>query len=283
MENTLNVGEIVIYQPNERLKLDVRVENETVWLTQVQMAELFASTKQNISLHISNIYKEVELDNLSTVKEYLTVQKEGDRTIKRNVKYYNLDVIISVGYRVKSINGTRFRQWANNVLKEYVLKGYSINQRFERLEQRVLETEKKVDFFVQTALPPIQGVFFDGQIFDAYKFANDLIRSANTRIILIDNYVDDTVLAMLCKRKDNVSATIFTSHISEQLQLDVEKHNSQYQPIEIKRFKQSHDRFLIIDDSIYLIGASLKDLGKKWLGFSLLQSVSVEELIDKLT
>lgn len=159
MENTLNVGEIVIYQPNERLKLDVRVENETVWLTQVQMAELFASTKQNISLHISNIYKEVELDNLSTVKEYLTVQKEGDRTIKRNVKYYNLDVIISVGYRVKSINGTRFRQWANNVLKEYVLKGYSINQRFERLEQRVLETEKKVDFFVQTALPPIQGVF----------------------------------------------------------------------------------------------------------------------------
>lgn len=283
MENTLNVGEIVIYQPNERLKLDVRVENETVWLTQVQMAELFASTKQNISLHISNIYKEVELDNLSTVKEYLTVQKEGDRTIKRNVKYYNLDVIISVGYRVKSINGTRFRQWANNVLKEYVLKGYSINQRFERLEQRVLETEKKVDFFVQTALPPIQGVFFDGQIFDVYKFANDLIRSANTRIILIDNYVDDTVLAMLCKRKDNVSATIFTSHISEQLQLDVEKHNSQYQPIEIKRFKQSHDRFLIIDDSIYLIGASLKDLGKKWLGFSLLQSVSVEELIDKLT
>lgn len=279
--NIENKGEIVLYQPNEELKLDVRVENETVWLSQIQMAELFASSKQNISLHINNIYRESELECLSTVKEYLTVQKEGNRTIKRTVKYYNLDVIISVGYRVKSIQGTRFRQWANTILKDYILKGYSVNQRFEALEERVYETEKKIDFFVQTSLPPVQGIFYNGQIFDAYKFANDLIRLANKRIVLIDNYIDDTVLTMFDKRKEQVEATICTAQISKQLQLDIAKHNEQYRPIEVQIFRQSHDRFLIVDDVVYLIGASLKDLGKKMFAFSKLEIFS-DEFINQL-
>ncbi len=290
MGNTSNVGEIVIYQPNEKLKLDVRVENETIWLTQAQIAELFGVKQPAISKHINNIFKEGEL-NKNEVYSILEYTASDGKIYK--TQFYNLDAILSIGYRVNSKNATLFRKWANTILKEYLLNGYSLNQRINdiesRIDRRLCEHDKiltyheeKIDFFVQTSLPPVQGIFFNGQIFDAYKFANDLIRSANTRIILIDNYVDDTALAMLSKRKNNVSATIFTSHISEQLQLDLEKHNSQYQPIEIKQFKQSHDRFIIIDDAIYLIGASLKDLGKKWFGFSLLQSISVDELLEKL-
>ena len=194
MEST-NGNEIIVYQPDETLKLDVRVECETVWLTQAQMAELFQATKQNISLHISNIYKERELDASSTVKEYLTVQTEGKRKVKRQISYYNLDVIISVGYRVKSLRGTQFRQWANKVLKDYLLRGYSINQRLieisDRLDRRLLEQDSKiaairkdVDFFVRTSLPPKEGIFFDGQIFDAYAFVADLIRKAKTTAML---------------------------------------------------------------------------------------------------
>lgn len=264
-----NQGEIILYQPDDEVKLEVRMEEETVWLTQAQMVELFSSTKQNISLHINNVYKEGELEQGATVKEYLTVQKEGTRHVKRRIAFYNLDVIISVGYRVKSQRGTQFRQWANKVLKEYLLKGYSVNHRLDELEHTVAEHSRKIDFFVRTSLPPVEGIFYDGQIFDAYKFATELIRSAKQSLLLIDNYVDETVLAMLSKRESGVKADIYTQTISRQLQLDLQKHNSQYPPIDVHTCKKSHDRFFIIDGTdVYHIGASLKDLGKKMFAFS---------------
>ncbi len=274
-------NEIVLYQPDETIKLEVRLENETVWLTQQQMAELFVTTPQNITMHIRNIYKEGELITESTCKDFLQVRKEGNRNVKRLQKIYNLDVIISVGYRVKSFRGTQFRQWALRILKEYLLKGYSVNQRLERLEQRVTQTENKIDFFVKTSLPPVEGIFYDGQIFDAYKFANDLIRSAKQRIILIDNYIDDSVLQMLDKRQQNVSATIYTKDISTQLQLDVQRHNAQYAPIAIHQFVNAHDRFFIIDDTVYHIGASIKDLGKKWFAFCKM-GISAAEILNRI-
>ena len=281
-------NEIVLYQPDETIKLEVRLENETVWLTQQQMADLFETTKQNVSLHISNVFKEEELSPTSTVKEYLTVQKEGNRTIKRTQKYYNLDVIISVGYRVKSRRGTQFRIWANKVLKDYLLKGYSINQRLIKIENQLeshhsilIEHANKIEFFVKTSLPPVEGIFYDGQIFDAYKFVNDLIRSAKQRIVLIDNYIDDSVLQMIDKRQNSVSAVIYTKSISAQLQLDIQKHNAQYEPIVVQEFANSHDRFLCIDDTVYHIGASLKDLGKKWFTFNKM-SISADQLLNKI-
>lgn len=274
-------NEIILYQPDDAVKLEVRIEDETVWLTQQQMAELFETTSQNITMHIRNLYKEGELDIEPTCKDFLQVRTEGNRTVKRIQKTYNLDVIISVGYRVKSLRGTQFRQWANRVLKEYLLKGYSVNQRVERLEQRMTETENKIEFFVRTALPPVEGIFYDGQIFDAYKFTSDLIRSANRRIILIDNYIDDTVLQMLDKRKSSVPAKIYTKTISANLQLDLQRHNAQYEPIDIQEFADSHDSFLIIDSTVYHIGASIKDLGKKWFAFSKME-MQADEILRKL-
>ena len=259
-------GEIILYQPNETIKLEVRLEEESVWLTQLQMAELFQTTKQNISLHINKIFKEGELNPLSVVKDCLTTAADGKNY---RTKYFNLDVIISVGYRVKSLRGTQFRQWANQVLKDYLLKGYSINHRLQALERTVADHSQKIDFFVRTALPPIEGVFYNGQIFDAYKFATDLIKSAKHSLVLIDNYVDETTLLMLSKRESGVSATIYTSKISRQLQLDMERHNAQYPPVQVHTYKDSHDRFLLIDDKdVYHIGSSLKDLGKKMFAFS---------------
>lgn len=287
--NTENKSEIVFYNLSETISLDVRLEQETVWLCQSQMAELFQTSRTNIVEHILHIYEEGELIENSTCRNFRQVRQEGNRMVSRNIPFYNLDMIISLGYRVKSIVATRFRQWANEVLKNYLLQGYSINQRLlqvenrlERQQEQLNKHEAKIDFFVQTSLPPIQGVFYNGQIFDAYNLVNDLIRSANKRIVLIDNYIDDTVLTMFDKRQKLVEATIFTAQISKQLQLDITKHNEQYRPIEVKTFRQSHDRFLIIDDAIYLIGASLKDLGKKWFGFSLLHSVTVDELMNKI-
>lgn len=246
-----------------------RLEEETVWLTQMQMAELFQTSKQNVSLHTNNIFKENELDRNSVVKESLTTASDGK---KYQVKYFNLDVIISVGYRVKSIRDTQFRQWANSVLKEYLLKGYSVNRRLTELEHTVAEHSKKIDIFVRTSLPPVEGIFYDGQLFDAYKFAIDLIRTAKKSILLIDNYVDESVLLMLSKRNNGVKADIYTQTISSRLQLDLNRHNSQYPPIKIHAYKKSHDRFLIIDGTdVYHIGASLKDLGKKMFAFSKLE------------
>ena len=286
-------NEIIVYQPDESLKLDVRVEDETVWLTQVQMAELFDATRQNVSLHISNIYKEGELQKEATIKESLIVQKEGGRNVKRKQTYYNLDVIISVGYRVKSIRGTQFRQWALRILKEYLLRGYSINQRLMNLEERIdrrfsLQDQQigklreDVDFFVKTSLPPKESVLYKGQIFDAYAAISDIIRSAQTRIILIDNYIDDTVLMQLEKRNPGVDALIYTPSISRMLRQDIDRHNQQYAPISVQTYTKAHDRFLIIDDTVYHIGASLKDLGKKLFAFSKMELITADEFLSNL-
>ena len=262
-------GEIILYQPDEAVKLEVRLEDETVWLTQAQLVELFQSSKANISEHIKNIYEQGELEENSTVRKSRTVRQEGKRQVVRNISYYNLDAIISIGFRVNSKRGILFRQWANKVLKDYLLKGYSINRRLSELEQTVSEHSKKIDFFVRTSLPPVEGIFFDGQIFDAYKFASDLIKSARQSLVLIDNYVDESVLLMLSKRQPGVTATIYTQRITSQLRLDLDRHNDQYPPVDVWTCKFSHDRFLIVDETdVYHIGASLKDLGKKMFAFS---------------
>jgi len=277
-------GEIVIYKESDNadFQLEVRVKDETVWLTQAQMVVLFSSSKQNISLHINNIYREGELEFGSTVKEFLTVQKEGERQVKRKVAFYCLDVIISVGYRVKSQRGTQFRIWANKVLKDYLLKGYAINQRMDRIENKLLEHDQKFDLLIKTNLPPNEGIFFDGQVFDAHQFVSGLIRSARHSILLIDNYIDESVFMLLSKREPGVEAIIYTSGISVQLKLDLKKFNAQYPAIDVKRFTKSHDRFLIIDqDKVYHIGASLKDLGKKWFAFSRIE-LDPKVLLERL-
>lgn len=267
-----NQGEIILYQPDSEVKLEVRLEEETVWLTQAQIVELFQSSKANISEHIKNIYEQEELEESATVRDFRTVRQEGKRQVVRNLTYYNLDAIISIGFRVNSKRGIQFRQWANKVLKEFLLKGYSINRRLSELEHTVAEHSKQIDFFVRTSLPPVEGIFYDGQLFDAYKFAANLIRSAQKSLLLIDNYVDESALLMLSKRNSRVKADIYTQTISRQLQLDLERHNRQYPPIEVHIYQRSHDRFLIIDGTdVYHIGASLKDLGKKMFAFSKLE------------
>ena len=278
-------GEIVIYQDAEDadFRIDVRIEDETVWLTQAQIVSLFSSSKANISEHIKHIFYTKELQKHSTVRNFRTVQIEGKRRVSRNITHYNLDVIISVGYRVNSFRGTQFRIWANSVLKDYLLKGYAINQRVDKIERKLFEHEQKFDFLIKSNLPPKEGIFFDGQVFDAYSFVADIIKSAKTSIILIDNYIDESVLLILAKRNHKAKATIFTKSITRQLKLDIERHNKQYPQIEIKLFQKSHDRFLIIDNKkVYHIGASLKDLGKKWFAFSQMDSLA-KEILDRLT
>ena len=277
MENSQNRGEIVIYQPDEITRLEVRVEGETVWLTQEQIALLFGVKQPAISKHIRNIYAcgELQEDGTYSILEYMG----NDERQKYSVKFYNLDVILSVGYRVNSKNAVIFRRWATLILKEYLLKGYSLNQylaildhkiedRFREHDKRLDDHERKIDFFVRTSLPPVEGIFYDGQIFDAYVFVSDLVKSARQRIVLIDNYVDESVLLLLLKRAPGVSAEIRTGRMPEQLRLDIQKHNSQYPPIAIIQTQNIHDRFLIVDDVVYHIGASLKDLGKKLFAFS---------------
>ena len=271
VDPSIRNGEIIMYQPDESIRLEVRMEDETVWLTQAQMAILFGCTSDNIGLHLKNLYAEGEIASSATTEEISVVRFEGKRKVSRRITHYNLDAILSVGYRVSSRNATKFRQWANSVLKEYLLRGYAINQRFERLEQRVSKTEEIIDFFVRTALPPKEGIFYDGQIFDAYAFVSDLIRQAKRRIVLIDNYIDESVLLVLAKRNEHVTANIVTKQITETLALDIERHNRQYPPITIRESSRYHDRFLIIDDAVYHIGASLKDLGKKLFAFSKLE------------
>lgn len=273
-------SEIVVYQPDETFQIEVRLEDETVWLTLNQISNLFDRDKSVISRHIQNIFKEKELNKVSVVAKNATTATDG-KTYQ--VEYYNLDVIISVGYRVKSQRGTQFRIWANQIIKDYLLRGYTFNQRFERIEQRLNEHDKKFDLIIKTSLPPLHGIFFDGQIFDAHKFASDLIKSAKESIVLIDNYIDESVLFLLSKRNEDVSAKIFTAKISKQIQLDIDKFNKQYPPIEAQIFTKSHDRFLIIDnEKVYHIGASLKDLGKKWFAFSKIE-LDATEIISKLS
>jgi hypothetical protein len=266
-------NQIIIYQPEVGLSsLEVRLENETVWLTQNQMAELFEKNRKTITEHINNIYKELELQRNSTSRKFQLVQKEGGREIVREIEHYNLDVIISVGYRVKSKRGTQFRIWANKVLKEYLLRGHAFQVRLEKVENDVGELKSRMNeiaFQIKTELSPKEGIFFEGQVFDAYELVTSFIKEAKRSIVLVDNYIDETVLLMLSKRKDQVKANIYTANLSKELSLDLKKHNAQYEPVEIKVFSKSHDRFLIIDEkTVYHIGGSLKDLGKKLFAFS---------------
>ncbi len=288
--NTSN--EIILYQPDASVKLEVRLEDETVWLSQAQIVELFASSKANISEHIKNIFDSEELSREATVRNFRTVRQEGSRSVTRTIEFFNLDVIISVGYRVNTVRGIQFRQWANKVLKEYLLRGYAVNQRLMQFEDRmdrrlsehdsqIKELSGKVDFVLRTSLPPKEGILFDGQIFDAYVFVCDLVKRAKKRIVLIDNYIDESVLTLLDKRKPGVLATIYTKRVDRQLQLDIERHNDQYAPIDVRQAPRIHDRFMVIDDTLYHIGASIKDLGLKLFAFSQMET-SPEVILSSL-
>ena len=276
---TSEENEIIVYKPDETLALQVRVEDETVWLSQAQIVELFNSSKANISEHLKHIFDSGELMKDATVRKFRTVRQEGNRSVTRMIEYFNLNVIISVGYRVNTVRGIQFRQWANKVLKEYLLRGHSIDQRLLNMENRIdhrlsehdnqiKELSGKVDFFLKTSLPPREGILFDGQIFDAYVFVSDLIKRARRRVILVDNYIDETVLTLISKRNPGVLANIYTKKIDKTLRLDLERHNDQYEPINIRTAPNIHDRFLVIDETLYHVGASIKDLGKKLFAFS---------------
>ena len=280
-------NEIILYEPDELTeRIEVKFEDETVWLSQEQMALLFKQSKQNVSLHIRNCFKENELEERSTVKEYLTVQTEGKRKIKRKINFYNLDVIISVGYRIKSKQGTRFRIWANQVLKDYLLKGYAVNNRMNRLEdhfETLKDKVQQIDLQIHSKLFPTQGIFFEGQVFDAYELTSRIIRSAKKSIVLIDNYIDESTLLHLTKKDKHVAVTLLSKSKSSQLDLDLKKANEQYGNFEWKAFDKSHDRFLIIDQNeVYHLGASLKDLGKKWFAFSKLDKLSMESMLNSI-
>lgn len=271
------------------MKLEVRLENETVWLTQQQIADLFGTKRPAITKHLSNIFKSGELEE-NSVRSILEHTAADGKIYK--TQFYNLDAILSVGYRVNSRNATLFRIWVTQVLKDHLLRGYSINQRLLYMESRIdhrlsehdsqiKELSGKVDFFLRTSLPPKEGIFFDGQIFDAYGFVCDLVKRAKKRIVLIDNYIDETVLTLLDKRSCGVLATIYTKRIDRQLQLDIERHNDQYAPIDVRQAQRIHDRFMVIDDTLYHIGASIKDLGMKLFAFSKMES-SPETILDSL-
>ena len=282
-------NEIIIYQPDETLKLDVRVEGDTVWLNRNQIAELFGRDVKTIGKHVANALKE-ELAGISVVAKFAITAADG-KTYQ--VEHYNLEMITSIGYRVKSARGVQFRAWANKVLKEYLLRGYAVNQRLMQLEDRIdrhfseydrhfLQLDEKVDFFVRAALPPKEGIFFDGQIFDAYAFIAGLIRKAKRRIAVIDSYVDDSVLVQLSKRSQGVTVDIYDGRISDQLRQDVERHNLQYPGVTLHACNKAHDRFLIIDEDVYHIGHSLKDLGKKLFAFSKMDVMTGSELLSRL-
>ena len=274
-------NEIVVYQPDDTIRLAVRLENETVWLTQAQLCELFQRDVSVISRHIRNIFSECELDKESNL-HYLQIA-----TSDRPVALYSLDVIISVGYRVKSVIGTRFRQWANRILKEYVLRGYAVNERFARLEQKVLKHEEQINLVLQTALPPIQGVFYDGQLWDARALVLKLIQTAKRSIILIDNWATPETLDLLAKKGKGVKVTVFTSGHYDKKHVphhkispaDIATFNAQYPKLAVRYNESFHDRFLIIDDKdVYLIGASLKDLGRKCFAFMKLDSGEIPRI-----
>ena len=271
---------VVVYQSADNaIRLDVQLAEETVWLTQQQMAVLFDSTVPNISMHIRNIFKEEELVKEATVKNFLIVQNEGGRAVTRQVQCYNLDVIISVGYRVKSKRGTQFRQWATKVLNQYIRQGYAVSNRFEKLEQRMTNVENQIESFVHAALPPREGIFADGQIFDAYEFVQRLIKSAKKSIILIDNYVDESVLTMMSEKERGVEVEIYTKDLSNAMLLARDKFNDQYGNLSLHQTNRIHDRFMIIDNqTIYLIGASLKDAGKRLFAFTKMSEEHIEEL-----
>jgi hypothetical protein len=279
--------EIVLYRPDQLAShIEVRLEDDTVWLNRNQISVLFDRDVKTIGKHINNVFSEGELEEKSTVAKFATVQNEGSRQVERQVEHYNLDVIISVGYRVKSKQGTQFRIWATRVLKDYLLKGYAINNRMNRLEDNFESLKSKVnqiDLQINSHLIPTQGVFFEGQVFDAYKLASSIIRSAQKNIVLIDNYIDENTLTHLSKKNQGIKVLLLTKTISKQILLDVQKANAQFGDFELQTFTQSHDRFIILDQKeVYHLGASLKDLGRKWFGFSRLEPKSVEGIIDEV-
>jgi hypothetical protein len=287
-ENVMN-NEIVIYKADDLTKVEVKVENETVWLNKEQISMLFQRDRSVISRHISNVFKENELQKDMVCAFFAHTTPHGaipGKTQSQRVEYYNLDVIISVGYRVKSRQGTQFRIWANQILKDHLLKGYSLNNRMNRLEDDVHALKEKVseiDFQIHTSLPPKQGVFFDGQVFDAHVLAGDIIRSAKSSIVIIDNYIDDSVLTLLSDKSAGVSVKVMTKSVSEKLKLARDKFNKQYGNLKIEIFNKSHDRFVIIDEKeVYHLGASLKDLGKKWFAFSKMDigSIGILNAVD---
>ena len=270
------MNEIIIYQADDQeIQVEIQFERETFWLTQQQIADLFGTQRPAITKHIGNIFKSGELDEkvVSSILEHTTQHGaiKGKKQ-KVNVKHYNLDVVLSVGYRVNSVRATQFRIWANRVLKDYLLKGYAINNRMNRIEdnvQTLTEKVNQIDLQINTHLIPTQGVFFDGQIFDAYELASKIIRSAKQSIVLIDNYIDESTLTHLSKKTKAVKVFLLTKNSTKQLDLDIKKANEQYGNFELKTFTKSHDRFLIIDNTeVYHLGAFLKDLGKKWFAFS---------------
>ncbi|MDE6782330.1 MAG: virulence RhuM family protein [Paramuribaculum sp.] len=282
-------NEIILYQPEEALKLNVRVQDESVWLNRSQIAELFGRDVKTIGKHVANALKE-ELAGIPVVAKFAITAADG-KTYQ--VDHYNLEMITSIGYRVKSPRGVQFRVWANKILKDHMLRGYSINQRLMYLEDRLdrrfseydrhlLQLDEKVDFFVRSSLQPREGIFFNGQIFDAYALIADLIRKANNRIAVIDNYIDDSVLVQLSKRKVGVAVDIYDGNPSRQLRQDVERHNLQYPGVTLHHYTKAHDRFLIIDEEVFHIGASLKDLGKKLFAFSKMEVMTGSELLANL-
>lgn len=279
-------GEIILYQPDETIRLEVRLEDDTVWLTQAQIIELFQSSKANISEHLTNIYEQGELVYEATVRNFRTVRKEGNRMVNRTLTYYNLDAIISVGFRVNAKRGIKFRQWANGVIKSYLLRGYAINQQLlnidarldvqqkeiQKIESTLADHQEKIDFFVRTNKQPVEGVLYEGQIFDAYKLVETLIKSAQKEIVLIDNYIDASILDLLEMREQGVGATIYTEHVGQSLTHLQQLNQQQYgRKIEVKEYNNRfHDRFLILDDTLYHFGASFKDLGKRLFAFELM-------------
>ena len=291
-------NQIVVYQPNETVRLDVRLENETVWLTQSQMATLFGCSTDNVGLHLKNIYSCGELDKGATTEESSVVQVEGQRRVSRKVYLYNRDAIISVGYRVNSVLGVKFRQWATRVLKEYLLRGYSVNARLNQLEDRmdrrlakhdseIVELKEKVDFFVQMQTPPVQGVFYDGQLWDARALVLKLVAGAKRSLILIDNWASPGTLDLFAKKRKGVKVTIFTSEHYDKKHVphrkisdaDIKTFNTQYPKLAVRYNETFHDRFLIIDDKeLYLIGASLKDLGHKCFAFTKLDAGEIRRI-----
>jgi hypothetical protein len=285
-----NNNEIIIYTTEDgKTKIYLKIKDDNCWLNQKEIVELYNSTKSNISEHIKNIFKDGELKEEQTVRKFRTVQQEGQRMVTRTKTYYNLDTIISVGFRVNTKKGIEFRQWANGVLRAYILRGYVVNARIVALEQHVAEQDtqikdlkNKVDFFVRSSLPPVEGIFYDGQIFDAYVQIVNLIKQAKQSIVLVDNYIDESTLTMLSKRNINIPATIYTRQLSQQQQLDVQRHNQQYPPINIITTQRNHDRFLIIDDVVYIFGASLKDAGKKLFAYIKMQETSPAELLNHI-
>ena len=288
-------NQIVVYQPNETIRLDVRLEDETVWLTQAQLCDLFGVVKSNVSYHLKNIYETKELEYEATVQKIRTVRLEAGRRVSRDIEYFNLDVIISLGYRINSRLGIQFRQWATRVLKEVMIRGYSFSQRLNQLEDkidrrfskhddRLAVLEDKVDFFVQTQTPPLQGVFYEGQLWDACSLVEKLIERAKKTVVLIDSWVGPGTLDMLAKKRKGVSVDVVTSPRGNKLAAsDITKFNAQYGGLSVKTSMAFHDRFLIIDDKeLYLIGASLKDLGRKCFGFTSLDKSNIPDILAKI-